>query len=93
MFIKWSFHINQTKGESKMKKINKYLYLHVIQGYYGSQYGWEDIDQSESRKEARVNYKLYCQEEKGYQHRMMERRELNPAYTQHAINAILGILD
>ena len=61
-----------------MKRINKFTYLYVIQAYYGRQYGWEDIDQSESRKEAMTNYRLYNREEKGYQHRIIERREINP---------------
>ena len=59
-----------------MKK-NKYLYLWVIQGYYDSQYGWEDVDQSENYKDARNNLKLYRENETNYPHRMIQRRELN----------------
>lgn len=61
------------------QKVNKYLYLHVIQGIYGP-YGWEDVDQSESYREARINFRLYRENEPDYPHRMIQRRELNPAW-------------
>lgn len=54
---------------------NKYIYLHVIQGNYG--YGFEDVDQSESYKDARTNFRLYRENEPQYSHRMIQRRELN----------------
>ena len=72
-----------------MKKINKYNYLFVTQGNYGQ--GWEDIDQSESRRDLVVNYRLYRDEEPGYSHRIIRRRELNPDYTDACINTILGV--
>lgn len=33
-------------------KTNKYLYVHVVQGYYDKSYGWEDLTESESYQEA-----------------------------------------
>jgi hypothetical protein len=73
-------------------KTNKYLYLYVVQGNYSSGYGWEDLTESESRKEARQDLKDYRQNEVQYPHRMIKRRELNPVYTQNCLNAILGIV-
>ena len=61
-------------------KINKYLYLYVVQGYYGKLYGWEDVCQSESYREARQDLKAYRLNENEYPHRMIHRRELNPLY-------------
>ena len=63
-----------------MKRINKYLYLWVVQGYYYSGYGWEDVCQSEHRKEAREDLKDYRKNEPEYPHRMIRRREPNPDY-------------
>ena len=57
--------------------INKYLYVYVIQGYYGSY--WEDLLQSESWREAKDELKAYREAEGDmYSHRMINRRELNP---------------
>lgn len=60
----------------KTKKRNKYVYLYVVQGSYG--FGWEDLTQSESRKEARANLKDYRQNQPGA-YRLIFRRELNTA--------------
>lgn len=65
------------------KKINKYLYLHVIQGNYG--FGWEDIDAG-SYREMRTDLKLYRQEEPEYPHRMIKRREINPEWKVNNAN-------
>jgi len=54
-------------------KRNKYLYLYVIQGYYGT---WEDETQTESLKEARQYLKEYRRNMPQYPHRMIQRREL-----------------
>ena len=62
-----------------MKRINKYLYLYVLQGYYVSGYGWEDLTQSESYKEIKSDYLSY-RENEDYSHRIINRRELNPEY-------------
>lgn len=61
-------------------KINKYIYLYVIQGSYGQ--GFEDVDQSDSYQEARHNYKLYRENETQYPHRLIQRRELNPKWAE-----------
>ena len=59
---------------------NKYLYQFVVQGYYGTRYGWEDLCQSESWKEARADFRSYRENETQYPHRLIERREPNPEY-------------
>ena len=60
---------------------NKWMYLWIVQGHYGSQYGWEDLTASESYREARADLKSYRENEPGYAHRQIQRRELNSAYT------------
>ena len=60
---------------------NKWLYLWVVQGHYGSQYGWEDLCASENYREARDNLKDYRENESGSAHRLIQRRELNSKYT------------
>lgn len=57
--------------------MNKYNYLFVVQGYYDQFYGWEDLTQSEDKKEVRDNLREYNENETDYPHRMIERRELN----------------
>jgi len=64
-----------------MMKVNKWLYLWIVQGHYGNQYGWEDITASENYRSARDNLKDYRANEPGVAHRMIQRRELNPEYT------------
>lgn len=59
-------------------KVNKYLYLIVLQGDYG--YGWEDLTASESYAEVKSNLKDYKINEGG-NYRIIKRRELNPKYT------------
>ena len=60
---------------------NKWLYLWVVQGHYGSQYGWEDLTAEEEHREARERIKEYRENEPSSAHRMIQRRELNSAYT------------
>lgn len=60
-------------------KENKYEYLYVVQGKYGSTYGWEDLCMSESRKEARHDLTAYCENEPRYPHRLIHRREKKEA--------------
>lgn len=60
-----------------MKKINKYVYVWVVQGNYGYGHRWEDLTQSESHREARTNLKEYRENEPA-RHRLIRRRELNP---------------
>jgi hypothetical protein len=58
-----------------MKKQNKYSYLFVVQGFYSGQ--WEDLTQSEKRKEARDDLKAYRDNEPRTPTRVIHRRELN----------------
>ena len=62
-----------------MPRPNKYLYLWVVQGNYGG-YGWEDLAESESYKEARYNLGEYRISSGPAPHRIIQRREPNPAY-------------
>ena len=62
-----------------MLKPNKYLYFYVVQGNYGS-YGWEDLAESDTHKEARYNLKEYRISSGPAPHRIIKRREPNPAY-------------
>ncbi len=57
------------------KKRNKWLYLYVVQGDYGS--GYEDLTQSEVWNVARDDYRAYRLNEPGASHRRITRRELN----------------
>lgn len=63
-----------------MKKVNKYLYLWIVQGNYGDLYGWEDLTAEDTYKEARMQLKAYRENEPEYRHRLIHRRELNPEY-------------
>jgi hypothetical protein len=73
--------------------IKKYNYVLVIQGNFGN--GWDDESEYEQTREgihqASVDLKEYRFSTPGYSYRLIRRRELNPAYTEQAINAILGI--
>ena len=62
-----------------MSKPNKYLYMYVVQGNYGS-YGWEDLAESDTHKEARYNLTEYMISSGPSPHRIIQRREPNPAY-------------
>lgn len=55
------------------RKIKKWLYLYVVQGYYG--YGWGDLVTHENRIDALNDYKWYEQNEQ-YPHRIIKRRTL-----------------
>ena len=63
-----------------MKKVNKYLYLFIVQGYYGSLYEWEDLTASESYREARQDLRDYSDNEWMYSHRIINRRIPNSDY-------------
>lgn len=63
-----------------VNRVNKYIYLHVVQGRYSDLYGWEDVAASESWKEARDDLRTYNLEEPGYLHRLIHRREPNLKY-------------
>ena len=56
-------------------RVNKYLYLFVLQANYGYGHGFEDLCASESRREVRANLREY-RENEGGNYRIIERREL-----------------
>ena len=69
-----------------MKKLNKYTYLKIIQQYYSSNYGWEDVSQYGCNsmnyiidKSERNCFKSDLKEYKmlGYPTRVIYRKELN----------------
>ena len=63
-------------------KQNKYIYLWIVQGRYGL--GWEDVDASESYREARESLKAYRTNEPKFPHRLIKRREVNPEYKEES---------
>jgi hypothetical protein len=54
--------------------MNKYIYLHVLQGQYD--HGWEDLTASESYREVKTDLIAYRENERG-SYRIIKRRELN----------------
>ena len=64
------------------KKMNKYLYMWVVQGYYVDQHGWEDLTQSESYKDAKENLRDYRENDPYGWHRMIQRRVKNENYQE-----------
>ena len=54
-------------------KIRKTKDVYVVQGNYGQ--GWEDLTESDDRKEARSDLKSYNDNETQYVHRLITRRE------------------
>ena len=68
-----------------MAKINKYIPLYVVQSSYPWARGWEDVTASHDRKEARANLRDYRLNEPAYSHRLITRREPNPAYLPERI--------
>jgi len=56
--------------------MNKFSYIHVVQGNYGC-YGWEDLAESDTRKEARYNLREYRISSGPAPHRIIQRRVLN----------------
>lgn len=59
-------------------KQNKFEYLYVLQGRYGSLYGWEDLTaakkNSQGLKEIRQNKKEYIKNEGTGEYRIISRR-------------------
>ena len=66
-----------------MKRVNKYLYLWIVQGFYG--YGWEDLTASEKYSEARANLRDYQTNEIDVPHRLIKRRERNPEFYERVL--------
>ncbi len=56
-------------------RVNKYLYLFVLQGNYGYGHGFEDLCASESWREVRDHLREYNENEGG-NYRIIERRVL-----------------
>ena len=59
-----------------MPRPNKYKYIFVVQGNYGS-YGWEDVAESDTRKEAEYNLTEFRISSGPDPHRIIQRREPN----------------
>ena len=57
--------------------MNKWIYLHVLQGNYG--HGWEDIAQSEKRAEMVADRTSYRDNAPEWSYRIIQRRELRSA--------------
>ena len=68
-----------------MTRQNKYLYLYVVQGNYGGY--WEDLAESDTHKEARYNLTEYMISSGPSPHRIIQRREPNPAYFSKQMEA------
>lgn len=63
---------------TKVAKVNKYDYLHVIQ--QRTAYGWEDVTAAADLREARGYLRDYRQADPSGEYRRIFRREPNPAY-------------
>ena len=70
------------KPTTKAPRINKYLYLYILQGFYAL--GWEDLTASENRAEVRANLKDYRDNERG-NYRIVYRVEPNPEHVRKLI--------
>jgi len=53
--------------------------VYVIQQYTGSQYGWEDVCEEDTRKEAVAQRKCYQENQPEYPVRIKKRRERTTA--------------
>ena len=62
-----------------MPRPNKYLYLYVVQGNCGG-HGWEDLAESVDAIDALNNLREYRISSGPAPHRIIQRREPNPAY-------------
>lgn len=60
-----------------MKRQNKWSIEHIVQGHYGTGYGWEDETAEDTRKEARERLREYRENMPQYAHRLIRRRVLN----------------
>lgn len=70
------------KPTTKAPRINKFLYLYILQGFYAQ--GWEDLTASEERAEVRANLKEYRDNERGI-YRIIKRTEPNPEHVRKPI--------
>lgn len=58
-------------------RINKYLYMWVLQGKYDT---WEDLTAEDTYREIRKRGKEYIRNAPGIEYRIVRKREVNPAY-------------
>ena len=65
-----------------MKRVNKYLYLYIVQGYYDPLHGWEDLTAEDTYTGAKHRLAEYRANEPGYPHRLIQRRESNSEYME-----------
>lgn len=63
-----------------MPRVNKYLYLFVVQGLYPGPHGWEDVGGGATWREARDDIRAYRNNAPEYTYRVIRRREPNPAH-------------
>ena len=59
-----------------MIKKNKFIYLSVVQGCYPGPKGWEDVSQSEDRREALRDLRAYRANDTFHPYRIIRRREV-----------------
>lgn len=59
----------------------KFLYMHVLQGYYGYGHGWEDLCMSENKSDMRRDRLEYIASGCGGSFRIIERRVQNSEHT------------
>jgi len=69
-----------TLTTSGAKIMNKFNYVHVVQGNYGQ--GWEDLSECNNFIGAAYDLREYKQAHPNYPHRRIERRVLNEEFVQ-----------
>jgi hypothetical protein len=52
--------------------IKKPIYAYNVQAFYARQYGWEDVTQEDTRKEALQRLREYRENEPNYNHRIIK---------------------
>ena len=68
--------VQSSKSVTGVKPMNKFSYIHVVQGNYGH-FGWEDVAESDTHKEARYNLREFRISSGPAPHRIIQRRVLN----------------
>lgn len=58
--------------------MTKYVYLHVVQGFFTRQYGREDVTQSEDARKALTDLKAYRESDPSHRYRKIRRRQPAP---------------
>lgn len=67
---------DKTKGRGNpMPYIRKTVDVYVVQGYYGSLYGWEDTTEEETRREGMVRLREYRENQPDIPFRLRMKRE------------------